>query len=261
MNQLATIPRPGSSIARSAAPPPLARPFPGAADQQHAVALFRIGEGDRIDRRVSARALRTACAPGEADTEGWFGVHFDAPLLAAAEAAHGVRFEALPEITDPETLALAAMIHTLTVGEAEPDPQLFEALRHVLLWRLLMLAGQRQRQSEARGGLAPWQARRTADFLAANIERRVPLGELAAIARLSPFHFARAFARTMGMPPYRYQQKLRIARAAELLAASDMRVIEIALAVGYETPQALARVFVQQHGMTPSEWRRQHAQR
>ena len=71
----------------------------------------------------------------------------------------------------------------------------------------------------------------------------------------------RAFARTMGMPPYRYHQRLRIARAAELLATSDMRIIEIALAVGYETPQALARVFVQQHAMTPSEWRRRHAQR
>jgi len=63
------------------------------------------------------------------------------------------------------------------------------------------------------------------------------------------------------MPPYRYQQALRIERAAELLATSDLRIIEIALAVGYETPQALARVFVQQHGMTPSEWRRRHAQR
>lgn len=260
MNQLATIPRTGS-IARNAAPPSRAIPLLGAADHQNAVALFRIGEADRIDRRAGARALRTASAPDEAAAEGWFGVHFDAPLVAAAEAAHGVRFEALPEITDPETHALAAIIHTLSTSEAEPDPQLLEALRHVLLWRLLMLAGQRQRQGEARGGLAPWQARRTADFLAANIERRVPLGELAAIARLSPFHFARAFARTMGMPPYRYQQKLRIARAAELLADSDMRIIEIALAVGYETPQALARVFVQQHGVTPSEWRRQHARR
>ncbi len=92
--------------------------------------------------------------------------------------------------------------------------------------------------------------------MADNIDRRVTLDELAAIARLSSFHFARAFTRTLGMPPHRYQQKLRLDRACELLATTDMRVIDIALAVGYERPQALARVFSRVHGMAPSQWRR-----
>lgn len=256
MNQLATLPRPPSgrpAIAGRA-------PRPDVAGRDHALALFRVSGADGIDRRVAGRALRVSGPPDPSEGGRWFAIAFDATFLTAAESAHGLRFEPLPAITDPEAHTLAAMIHTLVAGAAQPDPLLFDALRHVLLWRLLLLAGERRQQGEARGGLAPWQARRTTAFLAANIERRVALGELAAIARLSPFHFARAFARTMGMPPYRYQQQLRIARAAELLQTSDMRIIEIALAVGYETPQALARVFVQQHGMTPSEWRRRHAQ-
>lgn len=260
MTQLASIqilgpiprPVPGSPAAAGRAA------LPVATCRDHALALFRVSGTDGIDRRVAGRALRVAGPPAPTEGENWFAIAFDASALAAAEAAHGMRFEPLPAITDPEAHTLAAMIHTLASGDAAPDPLLLESLRHVLLWRLLMLSGERRQQGAARGGLAPWQARRTAAFLAANIERRVPLGELAAIARLSPFHFARAFARTMGMPPYRYQQALRIERAAELLRASDMRIIEIALAVGYETPQALARVFVQQHGMTPSEWRRRH---
>lgn len=254
MNQLATIPRPASP-----APEALrARPDPSC-EGPHAIALFRIREGEGIDRRVAGRALRAGSIAPEAPGSHWFAISFEAPLLAAAEAAHGVRFEPLDAITDPEAYTLAAMIHSLSASDAAPDPMLLGSLRNVLLWRLLMLTAKARRQGDARGGLAPWQARRTAAFLAANIERRVPLGELAAIARLSPFHFTRAFARTMGMPPYRYQQHLRIARAAELLATSEMRIIEIALEVGYETPQALARVFVKQHGMTPSEWRRCHA--
>lgn len=255
MNQLSTIARPAGlkpeAIAIRAAAP---------CERPHAVALFRLGASEGIDRRVAGRTLRVASLAAEAASGHWCAIPFEAPLLAAAEATHAVRLEPLAEITDPEAHTLAAMIHSLSAGGAVPDPLLLDLLRNVLLWRLLVLSAQARRQGEARGGLAPWQARRTADFLAANIERRVPLGELAAIARLSPFHFARAFARTMGMPPYRYQQQLRIARAAEMLAASDMRIIEVALAVGYETPQALARVFVQQHGMTPSEWRRCHAQ-
>ena len=256
MNQLATIPRPAS--------PPPAAPQRGGAEacsHPHALALFRIGADSTIDRRVAARALRVASLAADASGGHWFAIPFEASLLAAAEEAYSVRFKPLPEITDPEAFTLAAMIQSLGARGATPDPQLLEALRRVLLWRLLMLPSGACRQNDARGGLAPWQAQRTVAFLAANIGRRVALSELAEIARLSPFHFARAFARTMGMPPYRYQQRLRIARAAELLATSDMRIIEIALAVGYETPQALARVFVQQHAMTPSEWRRRHAQR
>lgn len=258
MTQLATIPIPRPAPSRPASGRAALAPAPS---RDHALALFRVNGSDGIDRRVAGRALRVAGPPAPTESCNWFAIAFDAAFLAAAETTHSMRFEPLPAITDPEAHTLAAMIHTLVSGGAAPDPLLFDALRQVLLWRLLLLSGERRQQGEARGGLAPWQARRTTAFLAANIERRVPLGELAAIARLSPFHFSRAFARTMGMPPYRYQQKLRIARAAELLAASDMRIIEIALAVGYETPQALARVFVQQHGMTPSEWRRRHAER
>lgn len=249
MNQLATITRP-------AGPAPAALSDP--AGHPHALALFRLGDDDRIDRRVAGRALRVASLSESAASGHWFAIAFDASLLAAAEAAHGVRFEPLPEITDPEAHTLAAMIHAATGGETAPDPELLGSLRHVLLWRLLMLPARGRRQGEARGGLAPWQARRTTRHLAAHIDRRVPLGELATIARLSPFHFSRAFARTVGMPPHRYHLHLRMERACTLLARSEMRIIEIALAVGYETPQALARVFVQQHGITPSEWRRRH---
>ncbi|MCL9998729.1 MAG: AraC family transcriptional regulator [Erythrobacter sp.] len=259
MTQLATIPIPHSTPLR---PAPAGRaPLPDATCRDHALALFRVSGAEGIDRRVAGRALRVAGPPAPAGGDNWFAIAFDAAFLKAAETAHGMRFEPLPAITDPEAHTLAAMIRALSAGETAPDPLLFDSLRHVLLWRLLTLSGEHRQQGAARGGLAPWQARRTTAFLAANIERRVQLGELAAIARLSPFHFARAFARTMGMPPYRYQQALRIERAAELLATSEMRIIEIALAVGYETPQALARVFVQQHGVTPSEWRRRHAQR
>ncbi|WP_017665654.1 AraC family transcriptional regulator [Porphyrobacter sp. AAP82] len=257
MTRLATFVPPAS---------PAQKPFPvrtGAAcghlQPPHAVALFRISQSEGLDRRVAGRALRVADPAFQGAGVHWFAIPFEAGLLAAAEAAHAVRFEPLDAITDPEAHRLAAMIHSLSGGAAAPAPLLLDSLRIVLLWRLLMLSAQARQQGEARGGLAPWQARRTAAFLAANIERRVPLEELAAIARLSPFHFAHAFARTMGAPPYRYQQRLHIAPAAELLADSEMRIIEIALAVGYETPQALARVFVHQHEMTPSEWRRRHA--
>ena len=239
-----------------------------------AVSLFRVGTGAPVDRRVANRAMRktyrvgegTLLAPGTdswwavdaANNAGWFHVHFEKALLAEVEAAHNMKLETVPDVADRQIAALVSFIFELVSHAEDPEPILWQSLGQVLLWRLLLLTAGKRRGEDARGGLAPWQAKRTTEYLADNIERRVTLDELAAIARLSPFHFNRAFAKTIGMPPYRYQQKLRLERACELLAKSDMRIIDIALAVGYESPQALARVFTQAHGIAPSQWRRRH---
>jgi AraC family transcriptional regulator len=109
----------------------------------------------------------------------------------------------------------------------------------------------------ARGGLAPWQERRCCEYLRAHLAEDVSLAELAGIANLSPFHFARMFKRTVGVPPHAYQRRLRAERAQELLLATDFSIGDIAAAVGYETPQAFARMFRAETGASPSDWRRE----
>lgn len=107
------------------------------------------------------------------------------------------------------------------------------------------------------GGLAPWQVRRSTEHLRENLARDVPLAELAAVANLSPFHFARAFKRSVGAPPHAYQFTLRVERAKSLLADTDLPVTEIASLVGYEAPQTLARAFQRAVGVTPTAYRRE----
>ena len=216
-------------------------------------ATYRVGEGCLMEPGTDSRWIMQEDVAG-----GWFHIHFDRGMLKQFEDSEGMRIGTLPIITDPGISSLSAMFFELVSGTEEPDPLLWQSLGQVLLWRLLLLTAGKRRH-EANGGLAAWQARRTTEYLADNIGRKVTLDELAAIARLSPFHFARAFARTVGMPPYRYQQKLRLDRARELLGQTDMRVIDVALAVGYESQQALSRVFSQQFGVTPSQWRRLHS--
>ena len=239
-----------------------------------AVTLFRIRAPCDVDLRIEGKPVRATYRTGEGcllgpDTDswwagtdegnnGWFHIHFDRALLRLVEDTHQMRMETVAVVSDRNITFLVSAIFELASRGDEPDPLLWQSLGQVLLWRLLLLTAGKRRQ-EANGGLAAWQARRTTEYLADNIGRKVTLDELAAIARLSPFHFARAFAKTVGMPPYRYQQKLRLDRARELLGQTDMRVIDVALAVGYESQQALSRVFSQQFGVTPSQWRRLHS--
>ena len=58
--------------------------------------------------------------------------------------------------------------------------------------------------------------------------------------------------------PQQHLQRLRIARARELLAHSDASIQDIAESVGYVVPASFSRAFKQETASTPSQWRRLH---
>ena len=78
---------------------------------------------------------------------------------------------------------------------------------------------------------------------------------LASIANFSPFHFMRIYRALAGESLGTTVQRLRLARAAHLLAASAAPISEVSGRVGFETPQAFARAFRQHFGVAPSEAR------
>jgi AraC family transcriptional regulator len=90
----------------------------------------------------------------------------------------------------------------------------------------------------------------------ARLSEDISLDELAAEARLSPFHFARMFKQSVGVPPRVYLTRLRMERACELLERTDLPVTEIAQEVGYSSNQVLARIFIKHQRMTPTDYRR-----
>lgn len=108
----------------------------------------------------------------------------------------------------------------------------------------------------SKGGLAPWAERRCLELLRARFAEDISLDELAAEVRLSPFHFARMFKQSVGVPPRVYLTQLRMERACELLEMTDLPVTEIAHEVGYSSNQVLARIFVKHRHMSPSDYRR-----
>jgi AraC family transcriptional regulator len=108
----------------------------------------------------------------------------------------------------------------------------------------------------SRGGLAPWAERRCLELMHARLSEDISLDELAAEAQLSPFHFARMFKHSLGVPPRVYLTRLRVEKACELLEMTDLPITEIALEVGYSSNQVLARVFTKHRRMSPSDYRR-----
>ncbi|HEX8045332.1 helix-turn-helix domain-containing protein [Rhizobium sp.] len=104
------------------------------------------------------------------------------------------------------------------------------------------------------GGLTPWQLRRAHDTINARLDRDVSLAQLASNCGLSTSHFARAFARSTGIPPHRWLMQRRVDRAKELMRKGTP-LAEIALMCGFSDQSHLTRVFSQSVGLTPGRWR------
>ncbi|WP_426131503.1 helix-turn-helix domain-containing protein [Pararhizobium sp. PWRC1-1] len=142
----------------------------------------------------------------------------------------------------------------LSDEEGAPSRLLARAAGCEILAELCRLTG--GTFAPTRGGLAPWAERRCLELMHARLSEDLSLDELAAEARLSPFHFARMFKHSLGVPPRVYLTRLRVQKACELLEKTNLSVTEIALEVGYSSNQVLARVFLKSLHMNPTDYRR-----
>ncbi|HEX8251367.1 MAG TPA: AraC family transcriptional regulator [Pyrinomonadaceae bacterium] len=106
------------------------------------------------------------------------------------------------------------------------------------------------------GGLSGYRLRRVTDFINANLEKDLSLAEIAAVADLSQYHFARAFRKTTGLTPQHYVMQQRIERAKELLLAKDdLPLVEISLRSGFKNQSHFTALFRKFTKLTPKTWR------
>lgn len=97
---------------------------------------------------------------------------------------------------------------------------------------------------------------RATEFVQSQLHRSIRLDELAGAVDLSVSQLASLFRRALGQPPHRFIINLRVARARELLATSDLPLAEIALACGFSHQEHMTRIFRREIGLTPAAYRR-----
>lgn len=122
-------------------------------------------------------------------------------------------------------------------------------------WHLLALLAAGQTGAPGRRTDAIRQAQ---EYLRDHLGSRTSVAELAGLARLSPSHFAALFRRATGTSVLRYQTRLRMSRARELLDTTDHPIAEIARTLGYADPFYFSRQFTRVHGVSPTAYRVQH---
>jgi AraC-like DNA-binding protein len=178
----------------------------------------------------------------------------------AEEASYAPNLELVTRVCFPDR-TLFALLQTLALEaeSREPIARLFvEQLLDLVCLQLLRahvafaLPGDRR----TRHGLAAWQVRRVIGYMNDNLCEDMGLQELANVVKLSRFHFCTAFRLATGYTPHEGLTRLRIGRARQLLADPLLRITDVALSVGYQTPSSFSAAFRRLVGTTPSEYRR-----
>jgi AraC family transcriptional regulator len=179
------------------------------------------------------------------------------PLLDKALDFAGIDFRPRLFFFDPDLWQLTVKLKDEVLNGGARWPHYGEALSVLLAHELIRLNnGSPLPQTVNRGGLSGWQQRRVADFIEEHLSEEVRLSDMAELVDLSPFHFARAFKQSFGMPPHRYHVSRRIERAKTLLAQPQSSVTEIALAVGFAETSSFSAAFRKTTGSAPSDYRR-----
>ncbi len=109
-----------------------------------------------------------------------------------------------------------------------------------------------------RSGSSDWRVQRAVDHLRAHLHEDMNLATLAMVAGLSPYYFARQFRQVLGMPPHQYLIECRVERARELLTDSTCSITQIALDLGFGSPEHFSAVFRKKMGVSPRQYRSVH---
>ena len=90
------------------------------------------------------------------------------------------------------------------------------------------------------------------DYLEKNMADEISFEEAARLAACSSYHFQRMFSFITNIPLAEYVRRRRLTLAAQEIRNSPVKVIDIAIKYGYDSPDAFTRAFQKLHGVTPS---------
>jgi AraC family transcriptional regulator len=102
---------------------------------------------------------------------------------------------------------------------------------------------------------AAWQERRARELIDARLAENLSLAEVAAACGLSVAQFARAFKRSLGVPPHQFLIERRVERARELLLHTGLPLADVAVRCGFADQSHFTKVFHRKVGTSPGYFR------
>jgi AraC family transcriptional regulator, glycine betaine-responsive activator len=156
---------------------------------------------------------------------------------------------------------IAPMDMMLHIIREQHGPAVAEAICEQFIVERMRDDRDRQRVPlQAKVGVFHHHLIQAAELMEANIEEPLSLDDVAGKVGVSRRQIERLFRRHLGMVPSKYYLEARLKRARSLLLQTDLSIMEVAVACGFESPPHFSRCYRSQFGCTPSaERQRQNA--
>lgn len=97
---------------------------------------------------------------------------------------------------------------------------------------------------------------RSIDYIEKHILEPITYEDVANHVYMSSYHFHRTFSLVTGITANEYIRNRRLSMAGQEISISDIKVIDIALKYGYDSPESFTKAFTRFHGITPNLARR-----
>ena len=186
------------------------------------------------------------------------GAHPALLIQTASASRQGTYVELVPHLPldDPLLDHSALVLQAAVIAEGVAGRLYAEALANALAAHLLSrYVACRQPERVFSGGLTPSKLAHTIAHIVAHLEHTLSLAELAAVAQMSPGHFARLFKQATGRTRRQYVILYRIECAKQLLTETALSLSDIGARVGYADQSHFTALFRQHVGTTPKIYR------
>ena len=135
-------------------------------------------------------------------------------------------------------------------------PQQYESVLHLLTIFAQHLALVSNQLLLVRANAEPPVITKAKQFIAEHLTDEISLGDVAQAVNTSTFYFCKLFKKATGLNFTDYLSRVRIEKAKNLLLNPNLRVSEIAFAVGFQSLTHFNRVFRRLCGVSPTGYRR-----
>jgi AraC family transcriptional regulator len=210
--------------------------------------------------------LVPAGTPGRVRWSGgfdWLHIYLEPGLVArvAAEAfgldPARLTVPPLDNLDLPHLRVAIGVVDAELISGGAGGPLAAESLANVLAVHLIRHCLAPRRPQRGHDGVLPrGRLRAVAEYIEGHLDAAPTLGQMAAVARLSPYHFARQFKAATGLPPHQYVIRRRVERAKHLLQAeTSLSLAEVAAHAGFSDQSQLCHHFKRLVGVTPGWFR------
>lgn len=100
------------------------------------------------------------------------------------------------------------------------------------------------------------EIKKAMNYIENNLKKEIRTEDIADSAGFSKYHFQRVFKRETGLNLYVYIQKRRLAEASSLLRNTNVRILDIAVYLCFESQEAFTRAFKKVYGLPPGQYRK-----